>query len=166
MTSLLHKFVRYYEGLVYPLQIGLLLLLCFGIWVACTPLSWLESLVTGLKDRGPEITLTARGFIEVAILVPLIETLIAQLLIYKLVMRINPIKNKMGYFFFLSSALFGISHFYSLSYILTTAMIGLILAFPFYYYHNNIKMAFWTTAIVHALNNGISFAMYYYNIGI
>ena len=89
-------------------------------------------------------------------LAPILETLLHQSLpIY--IFTKKWIK-KRNIAIFLSALSFGVLHFYSLLYILTTFMAGLLFAWAYfiYYERHSFEKAFWAITLVHALRNTIA----------
>lgn len=89
-------------------------------------------------------------FIAVCLIAPLFETYIFQ---YGIIKWLSSTKMKNWFIVFISSLLFGLSHFYSLQYVVNTFFIGIVLALSFMWWINKKIDAFWVTAIIHALHN-------------
>lgn len=91
-----------------------------------------------------------------SIIAPLLETLIFQYGIIKILNRVNIIKDKKIFIGIISASVFGLAHTYSLLYVFHTFIIGLLLSYSFIVYENKGKSGFWMTAMIHCLRNSIS----------
>lgn len=92
-----------------------------------------------------------RQVLEVVILAPLIETLIFQKWVYKLLSIIGWLNQNKFFIVLLSAAVFGLIHFYCLSYIVYNFFIGALLMFTYIIRIEN--RPYWTVAILHSLMN-------------
>lgn len=99
-------------------------------------------------------------FFKGVIAAPLLETLIFQMLIYKL---LNKIKINQRYFLptylIFSSLLFAATHYYSLLYFFYTSGAGGILAFSYFIYKERNDNAFLMVTLLHAVFNFVVFSL-------
>jgi membrane protease YdiL (CAAX protease family) len=89
--------------------------------------------------------------LQAVIIVPLIETLIFQKWTYKLLSLTKFLKQRKILIMFLSAVIFGIIHFYSLSYIVYNVFTGFL--FMFAYIVKLHKKPYWTVVTLHGLIN-------------
>ncbi len=97
------------------------------------------------------------GAVIVAIiLAPIIETLIGQMILIKIIQKyVKWNTNKVAVI--VSSLLFALGHIsYSFWYFLITLPIGFVLAVTFIIFQTRTQSSFWTTAIIHAGRNSIA----------
>lgn len=111
-------------------------------------------------------TLIGKSLIEVfvitVLLAPIIETLFFQTLFFKLFENISFFKNKKR-IILLSSLIFGLSHFYSFTYILIAFFGGGVLSTLYYLIYkssNSHKEATYYTFALHLLKNLITFMVF------
>ncbi|NFP92699.1 CPBP family glutamic-type intramembrane protease [Clostridium sporogenes] len=101
-------------------------------------------------------------FILVIIIAPLIETLIFQYSIIKFLRNFNILKNNNIIIILISSILFGLSHPYSLTYIINTTILGIFLSYSFVIYENKNESPFWVVCAIHSLKNFTSFVFIHF----
>jgi membrane protease YdiL (CAAX protease family) len=89
--------------------------------------------------------------LQAVIIAPLIETLISQKWVYKLFSLIKPLKKRKILIVFLGAIIFGIIHFYSLSYIIYNVFTGFL--FMFVYIAKLHKKPYWIVVTLHGLIN-------------
>lgn len=92
-----------------------------------------------------------RKIVEVVVLAPLIETLIFQKWFYKLFSYIDWFNQYKILIILLSAVVFGLIHFYSLSYIIYNFFVGAF--FMFVYIIKIGNRPYWTVAVLHGLMN-------------
>ncbi|NFA58953.1 CPBP family intramembrane metalloprotease [Clostridium sporogenes] len=102
---------------------------------------------------GPNIPDLKILFIRAVIIAPLYETLIYQMGVIKLFSLSKKIKNNKLLLIFISAVFFGLSHFYSMLYIFSGFISGILLAYSFIVYEYREKSGFYVTAIIHSLIN-------------
>jgi membrane protease YdiL (CAAX protease family) len=87
---------------------------------------------------------------------PVVETLLFQTLPIHIFTEVFIKKRNIA--IFISALLFGLSHYYSLLYILITFVIGLLFAWAYLNYEerNGSQKAFWAITLAHALRNAIA----------
>lgn len=93
----------------------------------------------------------SRQILEVVILAPLIETLISQKWVYQLLSLIGWLKQNKILIIFLGAVIFGLIHFYSLSYVIYNFFAGALLMFA--YIIKIDKKTYWTVVVLHGLMN-------------
>lgn len=103
-----------------------------------------------LNSSGLNFESKTELFIVVVVVAPLIETFIFQFLIFYLMSLLT--KNKIA-ILLTSALLFGLSHSYSLLYILSGCMGGLLLGYAYLIFQVRKKYSFWTVSVIHSLNN-------------
>ena len=87
------------------------------------------------------------------IVAPLLETLIFQKLAYYLFSKISYLNNKNILICVISGFLFGLSHWYSLFYVIIASIVGYILMYAYLVHIRNLKKSFWIVAGIHFLVN-------------
>ncbi|MBU5299390.1 CPBP family intramembrane metalloprotease [Clostridium sporogenes] len=92
------------------------------------------------------------------IIAPLLETLVFQMGIIKLLSLSEKFKNKKLILIIISAFFFGLSHgIYSTLYMICTFTAGILLAYSFIVYEEKENSGFWVTTIIHSLMNLITF---------
>ena len=99
-----------------------------------------------LKDSSLAAKFVAGSFVA-----PLVETFLFQYLPIEILKK----KLSRGYLLIFSSALFGLSHFYSIPYMLKTFFIGLVLAASYIFWIQQKPHKFIITVAIHSLFNSI-----------
>lgn len=99
-----------------------------------------------LKDSSLAAKFVAGSFVA-----PLVETFLFQYLPIEILKK----KLSRGYLLIFSSALFGLSHFYSIPYMLKTFLIGLVLAASYVFWIQQKPHKFIITVSFHSLFNSI-----------
>jgi hypothetical protein len=93
---------------------------------------------------------------------PIIETLIFQFVIYKIIFYIKGNIQKyllkkecqfLGFYILISSILFAISHSYSVYYILLMIIPGAVLSYAFYFFKKNYTYPVLYTFLIHFIHN-------------
>lgn len=92
-----------------------------------------------------------RSYILIIVVVPFLETLLFQKLVYRILIRIKYFRNHILYIFIISASAFAITHYYSAVYLIYAFIIGLFLIYS--YHARRKKHAFVTVFIIHALFN-------------
>lgn len=91
--------------------------------------------------------------LQVLVLAPLMETLIFQKGVYFLLRQSQWLNEHKSYIVFIGGVLFGLSHFFSLSYIIVTTINGLFFMYAYIVkYH---KGGYWIVVLLHAFVNGL-----------
>ena len=103
----------------------------------------------------------SRWFIAI-IIAPIIETLLFQFGVFKLMQLNKFTRDKYVHYIIISSLLFGLEHWYNLRYIIFAFSAGLPLAYTYYLYHKNPIKAFRFTALVHSLHNLTGLLIFYF----
>ena len=142
-----------------PKFIVTIVILDFIISVMFIPISILYETYVG-SIGGPEHSNLKELVIYCIIAAPLLETLIFQKGIIKLLSLSKKIKNNKLLLIFISAFFFGVAHgIYSIVYMVWASMIGIFLAYSFIIYEDKEKSGFWVTAIIHGLMNLIGSVM-------
>jgi membrane protease YdiL (CAAX protease family) len=89
--------------------------------------------------------------LQAVILGPLIETLICQKLVYKLLSLIKYLKRRKFFIMLIGALIFGLLHFYSLLYIIYNVFTGFL--FMYAYIVKLHKKPYWTVVTLHGLMN-------------
>ena len=144
----------------YVMQVILFYLLTYLFPLVSLPFQLVAQQLEGISSAGPKGT----DFFKMVILGPIIETLIFQFFIFKLFQLIKSGGNKYLVYIGSSALAFGLSHYFSIRYIIFAVSIGLVLAYMLYFYHHNMKKAFWTTALVHAMHNCTLYLLMYFKL--
>jgi hypothetical protein len=87
------------------------------------------------------------------IVAPLIETLVFQRFVYYLFTKISYLNNKNILICILSGVLFGLSHYYSLYYIILAVIIGFVLMYAYLIHIKQMRKSFWIVVVIHFLLN-------------
>ncbi len=111
-----------------------------------------------LGTSGPSFESKTELFWVVVVVAPLVETFIFQLSIFYLMSLLT--KNKM-IALLVSALLFGLSHSYSLLYIFSGLMGGLLLGYAYIIFQVRKKYPFWSVSVIHSLNNLYLFLIFY-----
>ena len=149
MAIKLRQFYKYLQQKSYLYQVITFYLLTFLVIELAQPLLLLVDRVVGHNTTGPD-----EKYLFVAIILgPILETFVFQYVIFKILSLIKLERNWNLLFLIISASLFGLSHCYSLVYVLYATITGVVLAFIYYFYRLHTKKAFWTTALIHALVN-------------
>lgn len=136
----------------YWLQLVVLLLSSFVVILSVLPFIYLTDFVFGENNSGPEV----RTWFWVILVVPFLETLLFQHLPFRLMQCWKRTKANGGWFIFVSAFLFGISHRYSLQYILFAFSVGIVLGYTYFFYSKRPVLAFWSTTLIHGMKNLVS----------
>src|ERR1039458_310464 len=110
-------YLKFYNFLLkkpYFLQVIIFYLLCYVIAIVSTPLQLIAMKIAGNENAGPH----DRGIFFMVIVGPIVETLVLQHWVFKILEKINWGKNKYLWIMVISSILFGLTHDYSLKYII------------------------------------------------
>ncbi len=153
MKSLLWRLTLKLKRKPFLIQILILFSLSFVFVVSVLPFIFLTELSIGENNTKPEF----KDLVTVAIIVPILETLIHQYLPFKLMQMWSLTKSKYGLYILLSAIIFGLWHYYSLQYIIFAFSVGLILGYTYCFYSKTPTVAFWSTALIHCLRNSIAF---------
>lgn len=97
------------------------------------------------------ITGVIKNMIQGVIILPVLETLIFQALVYWLLKKVYKHSSFMYAYIFISALCFGLSHPYSITYFCYTFLGGIVLAFC--YYHFVGKNAIIKLALLHGIFN-------------
>jgi len=114
----------------------------------------------------PKLLLTAHSdsylklfirFVEVCIIAPVVETFVFQYLLF--VLFCTKFKLNLNVFYFLGAFVFGLTHFYSVSYIVVTFTICLVFNFVYaaLVEAKGKGNAYYTVVVVHSLYNAVVF---------
>ena len=138
----------------------LMLVLCYVARVSLAIPMFLiggEQLYIGGPEVETDIPPPVIWFIFV-ILVPIIETLIFQFAIIRL-LRVKT-RLSSGMIIFISALAFGLVHYYSIPYIVLSFATGLIFAYAYLIYLDLKKDAFIVVTVIHGLNNASALALH------
>lgn len=91
---------------------------------------------------------------------PLSETFIFQAIIFWAMRKVNWLNRHKGYIMVVGGVIFGAVHSYSLAYVGTTSIMGILLMF--FYISRFRKNAYWCVVAIHAIVNTIAFAVNYF----
>jgi len=152
MKSFLWKLTLRLKRKPYWAQIILFYFSSFLIVICFIPLLLLAELQSE-STEGPDIN----SWIIIILIAPFLETLVFQYFPFWFMQKWIWLKTKKGLYIIVSAMLFGLSHTYSLSYIIMAFSVGLILAYIYFFYSKTTKLAFWSTTLIHSLRNGFSF---------
>lgn len=108
-------------------------------------------------------TMDANAWISIILLGPLVETLIHQHGIFRIMNAIPQTRKKTVLYIFCSAAIFGLMHWFSFSYVIFAFSAGLIFSYVYYFYHKTPAKAVGTTILIHSLRNLTALAFFYFN---
>ena len=153
MTNKIRTVLRESNFGVSILYLFALFIVFYTIW---TPLYYyfLEKYDIFFSPTPNETIMTAglgRQILEIVILAPLIETLIFQKWIYRGLSLIGWLKRHKTLIILVSALIFGLIHFYSLSYVFYNFFIGALLMFAYIIRIN--KKPYWTVVVLHGFMN-------------
>ena len=152
MKSIFWKMTLKLKRKPYWVQMSIFYLSTLLIVISVLPFIALTNKLIGENTEGPDLS----SWFSIIILIPLIETFIFQHLSFKLMQKWSFTKNKYGLYISVSAILFGLSHTYSLQYIIFAFAVGLILAYMYFFYSKTPKKSFWSIALIHALRNSFT----------
>ncbi|HYK76875.1 MAG TPA: CPBP family glutamic-type intramembrane protease [Daejeonella sp.] len=109
----------------------------------------MSNLLLGNSDSGPDM----KNWFIVIIVAPIVETFINQFGVFRIFNRIKITQGKQGWIILISASIFGLTHTYSLSYMIFGFSMGIVLAYIYYLFHHTPLKAFWTTALIHSFRN-------------
>jgi membrane protease YdiL (CAAX protease family) len=98
--------------------------------------------------------------LQVTVLGPLIETLLCQKGIYFLLSQSKWLRKHKFYIVLIGGVLFGLLHFFSLSYIIVTMIMGIF--FMYAYVIKRHKGGYWIVVLLHAFVNGLALFLSYF----
>ncbi len=112
----------------------------------------------------PSPDLSGKSFgslvISNVIIVPVLETFLFQLCIYKLLRCFRFFQSRIRYIILVSAFIFGVAHCYHVFYMISTFFIGIILMVVYISKIENEKLAFWLVTLIHALDNLITISLF------
>ncbi len=110
-------------------------------------------------DRCPNSGSPISYFIKGVIIAPIFETFLFQMLVYNIFSKFFSLKLKQNQYIliFVGALLFGVGHWYSLLYMLSTFLGGAILMYAYMLKAENKKESFILVAIIHSLHNLYTF---------
>lgn len=106
---------------------------------------------SGYLSKGLQAKIVGGSFI-----VPLFETLVFQYAVIKIVGNFGFFKERKYLITIISALLLSIYHPYSYLYILSTFLIGIVLAYSYLLYDYKEKHPFWVVFLIHCLRNTLS----------
>lgn len=160
MNSILWRLTLRLKRKSYIAQISIFFAAFFILSLFVLPIILMVDQLMGENDNGPELDL----WFLVIILVPILETYLFQHFPFKLMQKWKRTKHKYGLYIALSAIAFSLSHCYSLQYIIMVIPGGVLLGYIYVFYSKNLRKAFWTTTIIHALKNSVAiFALMFEN---
>lgn len=143
----------------YWFQIAIFFLVSLLTTLITAPLMWLTDQIVQDEDIRPDLS-----SYTVLVLAPILETYLFQHLPFKMMQSFSITRGKHGLYILFTSVIFGCLHTYSVSYILFAFTLGLVLSYIYFFYSNNLSLAFWSTALVHFLRNALAILFEYYDI--
>lgn len=106
-------------------------------------------------------SLTNRGIpgmiVKGLLIAPLLETLIYQQFIYYLLSKLSCLKNRTWLICMVAGIIFGLSHTYSLLYMIQTSLIGFVFMYAYLIHIQNLRKSFWLITIIHFMVNLTAF---------
>ncbi|MCB2291451.1 CPBP family intramembrane metalloprotease [Clostridium sp. CS001] len=162
--SYLSKIHNFFKNLSTPKFIIIMTLLTFVILIPFYPILHFLSSISKTPNARPLAypSLFIYKVFVGCIIAPICETLTSQTLIIYLVCKIHKLKNNNIIAIFISALLFGLGHYYSISYMFQTFIVGILLAYSYVLYENKPESPFWVVSAIHSLRNFISVAMMYF----
>lgn len=117
-----------------------------------------EAVVDGkLREHGSQWL----ALVVLGVVVPLLETLVFQ---YGLMRGLGRITSKPVWIILITSLCFGLSHYYSLVYVLNTTLVGVLHTSSYYYLRERHSecLAFATVFVAHGLHNALVVLLNYH----
>lgn len=150
MKNLYFRLNNFIEQRPYLLQVVIFFLLIFLTEMVFQPLIYLADYLSPATDKGP-----SKDKVFIAVIAgPLLETLIFQYGVFKIFEKLKwTSPDKYLWIITISACLFGLSHIYSVAYVVFATGVGFVLAYIYFFYRTDAPRAFWTTAIIHGLHN-------------
>lgn len=158
LLTKMDNFLKNLSTFKFIITITLSMLLCSSILGLLINILNIKIAETNLAISKAPLIIT---FLATVIIAPLLETFIFQYGIIKILRKINILKNNNLTIILISSLIFGLQHFYSLSYIIHTTILGIFLAYAFVVYERKKTSPFWVVCAIHSLKNFISFSLIY-----
>lgn len=148
---------RYLERLPVGWFIVVVTFLTFAATIPALPLAILHVRYIG-EMGGPTSARshTVAGILLLLVFGPLLESLLNQWAVIKLLRRTSYLRDRDIAIALLSAFLFGCMHSYSIIYVVYAFLIGIPLAYAFIVYEYKQKSPFWVVAAIHSLRNLVS----------
>lgn len=147
---------RYIENLRQKTYLGQIFTFywwTFLVLIPAMPIMALLNHTIGENDAGPDIENRLGVLFFVNIIVPIIETFLYQHGIYWLMQKLPFTQGRKVLYIIVSSSIFGLSHWYSIQYIVFATFTGFVLGTTYLFYEDDKEASFWSTTLVHALKN-------------
>lgn len=124
--------------------------------IAGLPLVLAAHALFGKTDAGPDVRNSSltEAVLLAMVLAPLLETLLSQLAVLRLLGKISALRDRPWIPILISALLFAGMHCYSIGYMVNTFGVGLVLAVAFQV-AGRTGRAFWVVAGAHACLNGL-----------
>lgn len=106
---------------------------------------------------GMEIVLV----ITAVFVAPIFETALFQAFPYVILRRFKTMRGDRWWIVIIGGVIFGAQHFYSLQYMLVTTFMGAIMMYGYIVKFKNLKTAYWSLVVFHALWNAMVVAIDY-----
>jgi uncharacterized protein len=133
----------------YLTQVFVFIILSFAITFPFAPLLYMgENLI--LQDF---TILGKNAWFSIIILGPIVETLIYQHGIFRIINAIPQTRKKHVLYILISASVFGLMHWYDFNYIVFAFTGGVIFAYVYYFYHKSTLKAVGTTILIHSVRN-------------
>ena len=158
MKTLIWRLTFFLKKRPYWLQITIFFFLSLLIAIGAYPFKIVIDKVLGETVSAPK----TNSWFVVGIVAPIFETFINQYLPFKLFQNYDRLKNKYGLYILSSAIVFGLTHWYSIQYIIFALFVGLVLGYSYFFYSKTPIKAFWSTALLHSLRNTFSFLLIMY----
>ena len=152
MRSIIWRLTLKLKRKSYLTQMSIFYFSSFLIVLAVLPFIFLTDITLDENSNGP----TVSEWIIVSLFVPLFETFLFQQLPFKIMQNWSLTTNRYGIYILLSAIIFGLSHWYSLQYMIFAFAVGLVLGYMYFFYSKTPKVAFWSTVLIHGLRNLIA----------
>ncbi|MCB0695743.1 MAG: CPBP family intramembrane metalloprotease [Chitinophagaceae bacterium] len=141
---------KFFDGKSYVYQLMYFCLLVCVFKILLLPFA------IALKVIYPDISVqgSRHTWFDGLVYAPLLETLIFQLLIIRLLLLVSYFKQRPLLIFCISALLFGVAHTGNTT-VLNATLAGIVLAYIYHYYYSRAQSgkAYWSTAIVHSASN-------------
>jgi hypothetical protein len=156
VPAMIRSFPRWFAGAHFVCAVMVVVSAAFVARVVVWPACWLIDSVSGSWAAGPmQQAGASRIIFEGLLLAPLMESLVGQLLVFRMAAKFRLFPARPWLTIVLSSVIFGAMHFYSAGYILSATAVGLVLAAAFAFAGAGAR-AYWIIAVAHAFINAVA----------
>jgi hypothetical protein len=150
-VNILYSFYNYFLQSKLIIQFFILLIGSYLTTIISVPFVALfnGSLQSSLQTE----EMSLKSIIFFVIVVPILETWLNQYLVFNTLVKYNYFSGRKYMIIFISGAIFGLLHYYSLSYIIWAFFFGSYLCFCYWIFKVISNKAFLLTCLIHIIRN-------------